>query len=171
MGCISICKTHTKSRKNENISYNYSNNLFYLLSPLSQNVKLFFVCFTCFQLLDNKTQTEDELQNGGMEISSEKRRGRVQRKQRNGGRREEKRQREEGVEQCVAGQRAGAECGVGRRGGEAGTLTDICWHAADAGGGTVPWPAGTWHTDNAVAILRYTLRLYRTPHTPALMIK
>lgn len=30
---------------------------------------------------------------------------------------------------CVAGQR------VGRRGGEAGTLADICWHAADAGGG------------------------------------
>lgn len=24
------------------------------------------------------------------------------------------------------------------QGGEAGTLTDICWHAADAGGGTVP---------------------------------
>ncbi len=40
-----------------------------------------------------------------------------------------------------------------------------CWRGHGA------WPAGTWHTDNAVAILRYTLRLYRTPHTPALMIK
>ncbi len=75
------------------------------------------MCFTCFQLLDSKIQTEDKLQNGGMEISSEKRRGRVQRKQRNGGRREEeKRQREEGVEQkCVARQRAGAERGVEKR--------------------------------------------------------
>lgn len=67
----------------------------------------------------------------------------MQRKQRNGGttqrRREEKKPERRRcvaeVWKCVAGQRAGAERRVGRRGGEAGTLTDICWHAADAGGG------------------------------------
>lgn len=67
--------------------------------------------------------------------SAEKTKKRRNNTEKKGRKKPEKRRCVAEVWKCVAGQRAGAERRVGRRGGEAGTLTDICWHAADAGGG------------------------------------
>lgn len=90
-------------------------------------------------VFSSRTQTEEELQNGGMKISSEREERTSAEKTKKWRNNTEKkgRKKKPGRRRCVAAEVCKCVAGqrVGRRGGEAGTLTDICWHAADAGGG------------------------------------
>lgn len=82
----------------------------------------------------------------------------VNKKRRNENEKEQRRWEKEKRDEWLCGWPAGwhGMARLGRLGGEAGTLSDICLRSAAADaigkGGVLsqPWPAGTWHADNAL---------------------